>query len=247
MSRLPLALLDDMPEDWFPPVSEALHHPNGLLAVGGDLSARRLMAAYTRGIFPWFEEGQPLLWWSPDPRAVLFPDRLRVTRSLRKRMRNGGFTVTLDRDFAAVINGCAAPRQGSFGTWITPDMVKAYGELHDRGIAHSVEVWRNRGLVGGLYGVALGRIFFGESMFSNCSDASKIALVALARQLDDWGYQLVDCQIRSQHLATLGARCIPRQEFIARLQRGLLETSRPGHWNFDADFNPLSVRDGQER
>jgi leucyl/phenylalanyl-tRNA--protein transferase len=202
---------------WFPDPVAALREPNGLLAVGGDLSARRLLAAYQRGIFPWFEQGQPPLWWSPDPRMVLFPDQFHPSRSLRKTLRSGRFSVSSDTDFDGVTAGCAAPRAGSSGTWLIPAMRTAYRKLHQMGYAHSVEVWQDEQLVGGLYGVALGQVFFGESMFSHVSDASKIAFAALVAQLRNHGYRLIDCQVSNPHLESLGARTIARQEFLTYL------------------------------
>ncbi|MBZ9557376.1 MULTISPECIES: leucyl/phenylalanyl-tRNA--protein transferase [unclassified Modicisalibacter] len=201
----------------FPPTESALHDPDGLLAAGGALTPDWLLAAYRRGIFPWFSDDQPILWWSPDPRMVLFPDEVRIRRSLAKRLRNGGFRVTRDQCFAAVIAACAETR--AEGTWITPPMQAAYRRLHDLGHAHSVEVWRGEHLVGGLYGVALGRAFFGESMFSRESDASKVALVHLARHLADQGGGLIDCQMHTAHLASLGARDIARRAFIDYLDQ----------------------------
>lgn len=224
---------------WFPPLERAMKQPNGLLAVGGDLSPARLQAAYAHGVFPWFEEDQPILWWSPDPRSVLFPDRLRVTRSLRKRIRHGGFRVTLDTCFDKVVQHCAAPRHGSHGTWITHAMREAYGELHCRGKAHSVEVWKDGELAGGLYGVALGQAFFGESMFSLQPDASKTGLVYLVRQLERRGFQLVDCQVGSDHLRSLGATDIPRVEFARRLSIAVSGPHLSAPWALDPEFDPL--------
>lgn len=202
----------------FPPVSQALDDPPGLLAAGGDLAPERLLAAYRRGIFPWYSRGQPVLWWCPDPRAVLIPAEFRRSRSLAKSERNGGFEVRFDTVFAAVIEGCAAPRaRGGPGTWITPEMRSAYVELHRRGHAHSVETWRDGVLVGGLYGVQIGAAFFGESMFSTASDASKVAFSALVRRCKAGGTELIDCQMSSRHLETLGCRSLPRDEFLARL------------------------------
>jgi leucyl/phenylalanyl-tRNA--protein transferase len=203
----------------FPDVRHALRAPNGLLAFGGDLSPERLESAYRRGIFPWFSDGDPILWWSPDPRTVLFPQSLKVPRSLRKRLRKQTFRVTMDRDFGAVIRGCAAPRDAHGGTWILPEMVMAYETLHRRGIAHSVEVWQDGELAGGLYGVAVGGAFFGESMFSRATDASKVALVHLCECLTRWGFGLIDCQMRTEHLIRLGAVEIPRDELVHRLDR----------------------------
>ena len=201
----------------FPDVNLALREPDGLLAVGGDLTADRILSAYRRGIFPWYSDDQPILWWSPDPRTVLFPARLKISRSLRKTLRRGRFRVTMDRAFREVITACASPRPGSSGTWITQDMADAYSGLHETGYAHSVECWLDGRLVGGLYGVSTGRVFFGESMFSRVSDASKVAFVWLVRQLNAWDFGLVDCQIYSEHLASLGAEEIPRADFVKHL------------------------------
>jgi leucyl/phenylalanyl-tRNA--protein transferase len=205
------------PPEAFPPVERALHDPSGLLAAGGDLSAPRLIAAYRRGIFPWYSEGQPVLWWAPDPRAVLLPGEFRRSRSLAKSERNRGFEVLFDVDFEGTIGACAAARAGSDGTWITAEMRAAYLQLHRLGLAHSVETWRAGKRVGGLYGVQLGRVFFGESMFSSESDASKVALSALVRRALERGTCLIDCQLASRHLATLGSRAIARREFVALL------------------------------
>ncbi|CRI65821.1 Leucyl/phenylalanyl-tRNA--protein transferase (L/F-transferase) (Leucyltransferase) (Phenyalanyltransferase) [Thiocapsa sp. KS1] len=210
--------LDPRDRSAFPDVRHALREPNGLLAFGGDLSPERLENAYRRGIFPWFSEGDPILWWSPDPRTVLFPDRMRLSRSLRKRLRRQTFKVTMDRNFGGVIRGCAAPRDALGGTWILPEMVMAYEALHRRGVAHSVEVWQDDALVGGLYGVAVGCAFFGESMFSRASDASKVALVHLCERLTRWGFGLIDCQMRTEHLVSLGAVEIPRGDLVRRLE-----------------------------
>jgi leucyl/phenylalanyl-tRNA---protein transferase len=204
----------DAPE-WFPPLEQALDDPAGLLAAGGDLSTERLLAAYRRGIFPWYSPGQPVLWWSPDPRAVLFPEEFRCTRSLAKTLRNGGFDCAIDRDFRAVIEACAAPRPQSVGTWITSEMMAAYVELHRRGYAHSIEAWRGGVLVGGLYGVRLGGVFFGESMFSRQRDASKVALARLVDACRAAGIAVIDCQMSSAHLESLGSRRIPRARFLA--------------------------------
>lgn len=209
-------LSSDPDDTRFPPTEAALPEPNGLLAAGGLLSPARLLAAYRRGIFPWYEEGQPVLWWTPDPRAVLMPGDLRISRSLAKTLRNGGYRVSADRDFAAVIEGCAA-RGTDAGTWITGEMVRAYSSLHALGHAHSVEAWHEGTLAGGLYGVAIGRVFFGESMFSRKRDASKVALVHLVNLLSDMGFGLIDCQLPTSHLASLGARLVPRPEFEAML------------------------------
>jgi len=207
----------DAPE-WFPPAEQALEEPAGLLAAGGDLSPERLIAAYRRGIFPWYSPGQPVLWWSPDPRAVLFPEEFRISRSLAKTLRNGGFDASTDADFAAVIDGCAAPRAASPGTWITSEMRAAYLELHRLRLAHSVEIRRAGELVGGLYGVRLGSVFFGESMFSRARDASKAALARLVEMCRREGIVVIDCQLPSRHLESLGARSIPRAQFQALLR-----------------------------
>jgi len=215
----------------FPPVESALKHPNGLLAAGGDLSPERLLDGYRRGIFPWFSEGDPILWWSPDPRMVLFPDELKVSRSLAKTLRNRAYEVRFDSAFDGVMAGCAAPREGEAGTWITPEMREAYGRLHALGHAHSVETWIDGELAGGLYGVALGRVFFGESMFARLRDASKIALAALVAHLKSGNFGLIDCQMRTRHLETLGAREIPRRRF-SRLLEELVHYSRaPAAWS----------------
>ena len=220
----------------FPPVE--LASPEGLLAVGGDLRAERLLEAYRHGIFPWYSPGQPILWWSPDPRAVLFPSKLKIARSLRKTLRRKKFDVVFDTAFRDVMRQCAQPRPGSpaGGTWITPEMIEAYAVLHDRGLAHSVESWREGKLVGGLYGVAMGNAFFGESMFSRETDASKVAFVHLVRQLERWSYAFIDCQISSAHLFSLGAEEIRRGDFMARLEKALKQPDRPGRWRFDADL-----------
>jgi leucyl/phenylalanyl-tRNA--protein transferase len=207
----------DDPPDAFPDPRRALREPDGLLAVGGDLSPPRLLAAYRRGIFPWYEAGQPILWWSPDPRAVLRPAELRISRSLRKTLRAGTFTVTFDQAFADVMRGCAAPRPKQRGTWLTREMQGAYARLHALGYAHSLEVWHDGALAGGLYGVGLGRAFFGESMYSDVRDASKVALVHLVNEARRRGIELIDCQVYSAHLASLGCRTIARAEFLDRL------------------------------
>ena len=214
----------------FPPLAAAQKEPNGLLAVGGDLSPRRLLDAYRRGIFPWYSAGDPILWWSPDPRMVLFPDELRVTRSLAKTLRNKAHEVRFDTAFDGVMRGCAAPRPGQGGTWIGPEMRAAYRKLHDLGYAHSVETWIDGELAGGLYGVAIGGAFFGESMFSRARDASKIALVALVRRLAADGYRLIDCQMHTAHLESLGAREIPRAEFARRVKDLVDYPRSPGRW-----------------
>ena len=221
------------PDDPFPPVEEALRDPSGLLAAGADLSVERLLDAYARGIFPWFSEDEPLLWWSPDPRMVLFPGELRVSHSLGRVLRSGRYRVTLDTAFAEVMHGCSEPRADEAGTWITAEMIAAYSELARLGFAHSVEVWADGELVGGLYGVAIGRMFFGESMFSRRSDTSKVALAGLVAQLERWGFEMIDCQVASAHLVSLGAREIPREEFLRRLGRLVREPAVPTPWALD--------------
>jgi len=225
----------------FPPLAAALAEPNGLLAAGGDLSPDRLLLAYRRGIFPWYSAGQPILWWSPDPRMVLYVDELRVSRSLAKRLRAGVFEVRIDSAFSEVIEACADfPRAGQRGTWITAEIVAAYCELHRRGFAHSVEAWRDGQLVGGLYGLALGRVFFGESMFARESDASKIALVHLVAKLKTLGVPIIDCQQETAHLAALGARPIPRERFAAHLAELIHSAGPPGGWRPDRVAGTLS-------
>lgn len=202
----------------FPPLERALREPNGLLAAGGDLTSERLIQAYRHGCFPWYQEGQPILWWSPDPRTVLLPNEIHISRSLAKLMRQQRFQVTFDHDFAGVIRGCAGPRSYADGTWITPAMQAAYIELHRIGVAHSVEVWLEGELVGGLYGLAMGKLFFGESMFSRIDNASKVGFATLAQHLGKWGFALIDCQMPTQHLQSFGARTISRAAFSRNLQ-----------------------------
>lgn len=222
------------PTDPFPPLERALSDPDGLLAAGGTLDAPRLIDAYRRGIFPWSSEGQPLLWWSPDPRMVLFTDEFRMSRSLRKRVREGRFEIRVDSAFDEVMAACAEPRDGQAGTWITAAMRRAYGELHRRGYAHSVEAWREGRLVGGLYGVALGRVFFGESMFARETDASKVALARLVALLREQGVPMIDCQQDTAHLASLGARPIPRAEFATLLKELIHSVAPPPGWRHEA-------------
>lgn len=223
-------IASDAPPDAFPPVEAALAEPDGLLAAGGDLAPARLLAAYRRGIFPWYEQGQPILWWSPDPRMVLTPATLHVSRSLRRHMRRSPATVRYNHAFEEVLARCAEPRAGQRGTWITPEMASAYRRLHALGWAHSVETWLEGRLVGGLYGLAIGRAFFGESMFSRESDASKMALVALAAVLEGEGFGLIDCQVSSPHLVSLGAEAIPRSAFTACLGALCADATTFGDW-----------------
>lgn len=205
----------------FPPLHKALREPNGLLAAGGDLSAARLVAAYRHGCFPWYQDGQPLLWWSPDPRTVLLPNNLHISRSLRKVLRSDLFSVTFDRNFTDVIHACSEPRKDEDGTWITSEMQAAYFALHAQGHAHSVEVWQQDQLVGGLYGIAIGQLFFGESMFSRTSNASKVGFVTLVSALKAAGFVLIDCQMPTAHLISLGAESIRRSEFSEYLTQHL--------------------------
>jgi leucyl/phenylalanyl-tRNA---protein transferase len=245
MIRIPMLKAGSL-ED-FPPVERAMQDPNGLLCAGGDLSVERLLRAYSRGIFPWFNPGEPILWWSPDPRCVFDLQTLQPSRSLRRFARRCGWTLSADQAFESVISACAEPRSDSEGTWISAEMRAAYVELHGHGHAHSVEVWENGALIGGIYGIALGRMFFGESMFSRRSNGSKIALFALARQLSDWGFVLIDGQVRNPHLIGLGAVQIPRSDFLRLLDRhcGASATSAagwPGNWTLvnavQIDANP---------
>ena len=222
--------------DPFPPVEQALQDPNGLLAAGDELTTRRLLQAYERGIFPWFGEGDPVLWWSPDPRMVLATDAMRVTRSLRKTIRAGRFRVSADTAFASVIAACAEPRPDQDGTWITGAVFDAYCTLATMGVAHSIEAWEGDTLVGGLYGVALGRMFFGESMFARRSDASKVALVHLVRQLRRWNFPLIDCQMSTSHLASLGARTISRADFLSVVRRCVAAPPVLSPWRLDEDL-----------
>lgn len=223
------------PHQAFPSVTSALKEPNGLLAIGGCLSLPRLENAYRHGIFPWFSDNDPLLWWSPNPRLILRPEQLKISRSLRKSFNKGGFRFSHDRAFAAVIESCSAPREHSFDTWISADMKTAYVALHRNGLAHSFETWLNGVLVGGLYGVSIGRVFFGESMFHTVTDASKVALVYACRCLHEWGYTLIDCQVHTPHLASLGAQSISRQAFIALLETATRESVASDAWQTRAE------------
>ena len=212
----------------FPPGEHAVK--SGLLAVGGDLSPERLLAAYREGIFPWYAEGDPILWWSPDPRFILLPDELRVSRSMRQFLKKELVRITFDQSFGEVIAACSKPRPGQDGTWITGEMQAAYCALHDLGFAHSVEAWQGGMLAGGLYGVSLGRVFFGESMFSTVPNVSKAALITLVGRLGEMSFDLIDCQVETAHLGSLGARPIPRREFHVRLQESLRHETLRGHW-----------------
>lgn len=225
------------PESTFPPVKDALKDPNGLLAAGGDLNPERLLMAYRQGIFPWYEEGQPILWWSPNPRAILYTERLKISRSLRKSLRNKPWRVSFDLAFRETVKACAATRKHSVGTWITREMLEAYCHLYDRGYGHSVEVWNENGdLAGGLYGVAIGKVFFGESMYSRQSDASKVALAYLVRHLKHWGYPLIDCQLTSPHIISLGAETIPRKAFIQHVKLWTDIAGHPSPWSTNPDL-----------
>lgn len=231
MTRLAWLSARDRPEA-FPDPETALIEPNGLLAAGGDLSPERLLYAYRHGIFPWYEAGQPILWWSPEPRAILRPDALKVSRSLRRSLRRAGFEYSADRAFSEVIAGCAGPRQYTRGTWITPEMREAYERLHTLGWAHSIEVWQAGRLVGGLYGLYVGQVFFGESMFSRTTDASKAALVQLVRHLAG-RLVLIDCQQATAHLARLGAVSVPRRAFLEVLASACEPPGEPGRWTLE--------------
>ncbi|MGD9081391.1 MAG: leucyl/phenylalanyl-tRNA--protein transferase [Desulfobacterales bacterium] len=228
---MPVYLLPD--ELVFP--SPQLARKEGLLAVGGDLSQDRLLLAYRMGIFPWYTEDEPIMWWSPDPRLVLYPSELRVSRSLKKTIKKQTFRLTVDESFESVINACAHSRtKADEGTWIVGEMITAYCRLHESGLAHSVEVWQSGSLVGGLYGVSLGKCFFGESMFTLISNASKVALVALVQHLQTLGFHFVDCQISTPHLLSFGAQEIPRTQFLKELEQALESPTLKGKWSFSA-------------
>jgi leucyl/phenylalanyl-tRNA--protein transferase len=231
--RYPVLMDPRAAECDFPDVARALDEPNGLLAVGGNLEPECLLRAYRRGIFPWYEAGQPILWWSPDPRLVLFPEDLKVSRSLRKTLRRAGFEVAFDQNFRAVMQACGAARSDGYGTWITTEMLDAYTRLHQLGYAHCVEVYREGELVGGLYGVALGRVFFGESMFHRATDASKVALCALVHKLIALGFAVIDCQMETAHLLSLGAQTVPRTRFC-ELLTACDEAPLPSQWRVAA-------------
>ena len=229
MNTLQWLSADDSPRV-FPCPNEALTDPNGVLAAGGDLSSERLLSAYSQGIFPWYEKDQPILWWSPEPRTVLWPKEIRISRTLNRKIRRETFFVSADRAFSDVLRGCARERRNGNRTWITKEMKHAYQNLHDLGWAHSFEVWQDEVLIGGLYGVGIGQVFFGESMFSQKSDASKVALVKANEYLQYRGYKLIDCQIWSTHLGTLGARLMPRQKFLDVLAQFCKPPGNPGSW-----------------
>ncbi len=229
--KIQLTVLDSQnPNQEFPDTGNALTIPDGLLAVGGCLSPVRLLNAYRKGIFPWNSPNEPILWWSPDPRLVLFPEKLAVSRSLEKTLRKKRFVTTIDRAFGQVVGACAMPRKNDNGTWISTDIYDAYVELHRAGYAHSAETWLDGELVGGLYGITIGRVFFGESMFHRVTDASKVAFVELVRRLEKWGYQMVDCQVSTSHLKTLGAENIPREDFLTLLTKLCNEAPESSAW-----------------
>ena len=243
MASRTIPWLDDVAD--FPDAASALQEPNGLVAAGGALSPEWLLAAYRRGLFPWFNEDEPILWWSPNPRLVLFPHEIRIRRSLRRILRQHRFEVRIDTDFPAVIAACAKPRESGAGTWILPIMQAAYCRMFDLGYAHSVECWLEGRLVGGLYGMALGRVFFGESMFSLETDASKVALIHLARLLAAKDFAMIDCQMSTAHLRSMGAREISRDEFCAGLERWVSFIEPPRRWPADLaasiDWNEAAV------
>jgi leucyl/phenylalanyl-tRNA---protein transferase len=242
----PFWLDPDSPDVDFPDVELALKQPDGLLAIGGDLSRARLLSAYTNGIFPWYGPGQPILWWSPDPRLILRPEALHISRSLQKTLRKRALRVTLDEAFEAVIGHCAGTRLNASGTWITPEMSAAYLDLHRQGYAHSVECWHGDRLAGGLYGVSIGRIFFGESMFAHISDTSKVALAHLVRQLRRWDFPLIDCQVHTRHLVSLGATPLPRKEFTRLLRVACTLPPPRSPWRFDRDLTHFQSDSGRE-
>ena len=235
-SILDLPRLGEGPGAPFPPTRDALESPNGLLAWGGDLHPRRLLAAYRAGIFPWYSEGQPVLWWSPAPRCVIFPDQVYLSTRTRRRYNSGAYRLSADTVFDEVMDGCAAPRKDGPGTWITPDMRRAYSELHRMRYAHSLEVWQGDQLCGGIYGLALGSVFFAESMFSRSTDASKIALIALCRQLHRWGFGMLDCQVGNPHLFRMGACQLDREAFEEWLEHLVDHARDIGPWTDRVEF-----------
>jgi leucyl/phenylalanyl-tRNA---protein transferase len=214
----------------FPPVEKALCEPNGLLVAGMELTPARILDAYRQGIFPWFNPGEPVLWWSPDPRMVLVPAEFKMSRSLRQRMRKGGYEIRVDTRFRQVMEACGAAREGQVGTWIGQSMINAYTRLHEMGYAHSIETWIDGELAGGLYGLAIGRMFYGESMFARRNDASKLALAHLCKQLEQWNFGLIDCQMQTAHLASLGAKPISRAAFIHEVKRLIELPPVPSPW-----------------
>ena len=222
--------LGDAANSPFPPVHSALKDPDGLLAWGGDLDPERLIQAYLRGIFPWYSQGQPILWWSPSKRCVIVPDQLHVSRRLARTIRKKDFRITADLAFADVVSACAAPGPQRTSTWITSEIASAYMQLHVLGLGHSIEIWRGDHLVGGIYGLSMGGMFFGESMFSAGRDGSKLALVALCRAMQRWSFDLLDCQIPNPHLLSLGAVSVPREQFLKQLQFSLEKETRTGSW-----------------
>ena len=238
-NKASLVLLDPHASDEpFPPVEMAWDEPNGLLAFGGDLSPNRLINAYKSGIFPWYNPDEPIYWWSPNPRAVLFPNKIRLSRSLRKTIRNKGYTITFDKEFSGVVQACAEPRLQSGGTWITNEMHLAYIKLHHMKVAHSVEIWnKEKKLVGGLYGVSSGGVFSGESMFSKEKSTSKIAFIALAWHLQNWGYSIIDCQIENSHLSSMGAENIPRKKYLEILKTSQFFNHEKWAYNTECDLS----------
>lgn len=224
---MPVFALTD--EIIFPPVE--LADESGVLAIGGDLSPERLLLAYGSGIFPWYSKGEPIIWWSPDPRFVLFPSELKISRSMRQVIRRNVFTITCDTAFDTVIEHCSSPRRKQKETWITDEMKQAYSQFHKKGFAHSVEAWKDGKLAGGLYGVSLGRCFFGESMFASETNASKAAFITLVQKLESLGFSIIDCQVHTEHLESLGARFIPRADFIEALDRALRYKTLGGTWS----------------
>jgi len=229
--QLPEQLVFPSPED---------AAPEGLLAVGGDLSPKRLLLAYQMGVFPWYSEEDPILWWSPDPRLILEPENLKVSKSLKRIITKKEFSVTLDREFEAVIHKCATAKRKDEGTWIVKEMIDAYIELHYQGFAHSVEVWEGEALAGGLYGVSIGKAFFGESMFSERSNASKVALVYLVSTLKTWGFSCIDCQMKTEHLVSMGAHEIPRHDFLKILKKSVEGKTRIGKWALPENLELLT-------
>ncbi len=229
MNRLHWLTVDS--NESFPELDQALKEPDGLLAIGGDLSPTRLLNAYKHGIFPWYTEGEPILWWSPDPRCVLFPEKLKISRSLKKTLKKKTFEIRMDSAFEEVMLACAEPRPGQAGTWITPDVFQAYTRMHDLGYAHSIECWQHEQLVGGLYGMAIGQVFFGESMFSKVTDASKIALVYLCEFLQAHNFKLIDSQVHTRHLQSMGAEMMPRKQFARLVTQYTAINDLPGKWS----------------